>query len=252
MSSRKTSRGERTRTRRRRRLHARGMLAFLGGLGGVTVAAVLFALLPGTVADERAYASARPCTTPQALPEEECVRTAPFTVMKIYIQGGRGASSWAKVEDQAHGRRHVDFDSGEPLLRRLRVGDQVTAHVWRGDITAVSDRGLMQATGDSPQGAPLYDIAAALACAVVGGLGLTAAWWWLRRTGSCLSGHPRGLRMAGWITMGLVADVFATLWMLLWLDGPYWLHPIIWWSAAVFPVLAALAVQHRNGSGGVA
>ncbi|MEV6575033.1 hypothetical protein [Streptomyces sp. NPDC051577] len=55
--------------------------------------------------------------------------------------------------------------------------------------------------------------------------------------------------MAGWIALGLVVDTFATLWMLLWLVGPYWLHPIIW-SAAAFPVLAALAVQHRERSGG--
>ncbi|MFD3701364.1 hypothetical protein ACFWUZ_35575 [Streptomyces sp. NPDC058646] len=249
MSRRKTRRSERTHARRRRRLHAKGVLAFLGGLGGVAATAVLFALLPGTVADERAHASARPCTTPHVLPEEECVRTAPVTVMKIHIQGGRGTSYWAKVEDQAHGRRHVDFDSDEPLLRRLRVGDQVTAHVWRGEITAVSGRELTQATGDSPHGAPLYDIAAALACTVIGGLGLTAAWWWLCRTDSCLAGHPRELRMAGWIALGLVVDTFATLWMLLWLDGPYWLQSIIW-SAAAFPVLAALAVQHRKRSGG--
>ncbi|MCX4776929.1 hypothetical protein [Streptomyces sp. NBC_01264] len=54
MSSRKTSRGERSRNRRRRRLHAKGVLAFLGGLGGVVVPAVLLALLPRTVADARA------------------------------------------------------------------------------------------------------------------------------------------------------------------------------------------------------
>ncbi|MCY0949077.1 hypothetical protein [Streptomyces sp. H27-S2] len=206
MPARRTSRSERTRARRRRRPHAKGVLALLGGLSSVALAAVLFALLPGTVEDERAYASALLCTTPWALPEEECVRTEPYTVMKIYIQGGRGASYWAKVEDQAHGRRHVDFDGDEPLLRRLRVGDQVNAHVWRGDITAVSRRELIQATGGDPQGAPLYDIAAALACTVLGGLGLTAAWWWLRCTEACLAGHPRGLRMAGWIAMGLVAD----------------------------------------------
>ncbi|MFD8575602.1 hypothetical protein ACR3S4_02680 [Streptomyces sp. CH8.1] len=248
MSRRKTGRSQRTRARRRRRLHARGLLAFVGGLGGVGVATALFALLPGTVADERAHAAARPCTTPQALPEEECIRTTPVTVVKIHIQGGRGASYWAKVEDQARGRRHVNFDSDEPLLRQLRAGEQVTAHLWRGDVTAVSGRELIQATGDSPQGAPLYGIATALACTVMGGLGLTAAWWWLRRTDSCLVGHPRGLRLVGWIAMGLVADAFATLWMLLWLDGPYWLHPIVW-SAAAFPVPAALAVQHRHRRG---
>ncbi|MCY0933904.1 hypothetical protein [Streptomyces sp. H34-S4] len=249
MSARKTSRSERTRARRRRRLHAKGVLAFLGGLGSVAVAAALFTVLPETVAEERAYASARPCTTPQALPEEECIRTAPYTVLKIHIQGGRGAGYWAKVEDQAHGRRHVDFDTDEPLLRQLSVGDQVTAHVWRGDITAVSGREMVQASGDSPQGVPLYAIALGLVCAVMGGLGLAAAWWWLRRTDDCLAGHPRALRVSGWIAMGLAADAFATLWMLLWLDGPYWLHPIVW-SAATFPVLAALAVQRRRRGGG--
>ncbi|MFF5701027.1 hypothetical protein ACFY7H_00695 [Streptomyces sp. NPDC012794] len=208
----------------------------------------MFALLPGTVTDEHAHASAPPCTTPRALPEEECVRSLPYTVVKIHIQGGRGASYWAELEGQAHGRRHVDFDSDEPLLGRLRVGDQVTAHAWHGDITSVSGRGSIQTTGDSPQGAPLYVIAVGLMCAAVGGLGLAAAWWWLRRTDDCLPGHPRGLRVAGWICTGLAVDAFATLWLLLWLDGPYWLHPVIW-CAATLPVVAALAVRYRKRSG---
>ncbi|MGW0393408.1 hypothetical protein ACWDYJ_21415 [Streptomyces sp. NPDC003042] len=143
----------------------------------------------------------------------------------------------------------MDLDSDEPLLRRLRVGDQVTAHVWRGEITAVSGRELVQVTGDSPQGAPLYAIALGLVCSVMGGLGLAAAWWWLRRTDRCLTGHPRALRVSWWIAMGLIADAFAALWMLIWLDGPYWLHPIVW-STVAFPVLAVLAVQHRERSGG--
>ncbi|MEU9379319.1 hypothetical protein AB0D94_36965 [Streptomyces sp. NPDC048255] len=129
------------------------------------------------------------------------------------------------------------------------LGDPVTAHVWHRDITAVSGRELVQATGDDPRGAPLYIIASGLACAAMGGLGLMAAWWWLRRTDDRLAGHPRELRVSGWIAMGLVADAFAALWVLLWLDGPYWLHPIVR-SAVAFPVLAALPVQHRKRSGG--
>ncbi|MFJ8017458.1 hypothetical protein [Streptomyces sp. NPDC096339] len=203
-----------------------GALALLGGLVCLALAAAVLVGIPVTLAEERAYAAARPCPTAAPLPDEDCLREIPYTVVDAEASGGRSSGYRASLTNE-DGRVRVHFFGGQPLAYRLRKGDRVTARVWRGEITAVSRQAVTQATGADPDGDSRWGIAFGLALAAGGLFGLWAGWWLLRHPEEYQGGRTRPLAVAGWILAGALALVPLGVLGSIFLDAPLWYRIVV-------------------------
>ncbi|MEV7522172.1 hypothetical protein [Streptomyces sp. NPDC091371] len=226
-----------------------GALALLGGLVCLALAAAVFAGIPDTLAEERAYASARPCPTAAPLPDEDCLRDVPYTVVDAKADGGRSSGYWASLTNQA-GRTRVDFSGGEPLASHLRKGEPVTARVWRGGIMAVSWHSLTQATREDPDGNTRWGVLLGLVLTAGGVFGLWSGWWLLRHTEDYLAGRTRPLAVAGWCLTGVPALIPVSWAGSVFLAAPPWYRIVL--SAAFLAVAGKWllpAVVRRRPSG---
>lgn len=172
----------------------RGTLALLGGLVGLLLAAAVLAGVPDLLAKAEAYDAAVACPSADPLPDEDCLRDVPYTVVEVEAEGARSSGYQVSLVNQA-GRVRVGFDGGPPLASGLRKGDRVTARVWRGGITAVSGQGSTQPTDEDPDTASDWPILLGLALAAGGLFGLWSGRRLLRRPADFPAG--RWLRRPG-------------------------------------------------------
>ncbi|MFF8917302.1 hypothetical protein ACF08M_29330 [Streptomyces sp. NPDC015032] len=70
--------------------------------------------------------------------------------------------------------RSIDMGGSEPLLKRLRPGDNASVTMWRDYATAVRQGKVSQETADTPEGEPVFVCALALAVICGGAYGLYA------------------------------------------------------------------------------
>ncbi|MFD7555054.1 hypothetical protein ACFV9E_11035 [Streptomyces sp. NPDC059835] len=163
--------------RRPPRPRRRGALALLGGLVGLLLAAAVFAGVPDALAKAGAYDAAVACPSAAPLPDADCLREVPYTVVEVSAKGARSSGYLVDLADGS-GRVRVGFDGDPPLGSEPRKGDRVTARVWRGEITAVSGRGSTRPTDEDPDTASDWPVLLGLALTAGGLLGL----WYGRRS----------------------------------------------------------------------
>ncbi|MFJ3974192.1 hypothetical protein [Streptomyces sp. NPDC090021] len=115
----------------------------------------------------------------------------------------------------------------------LPAGDELNARVRHVDIAGGGSGEMAQAVAPLATEGPLYSMALTLVTLIIGTLGMFVCWRLLSPVGWAswgrLSlGRSKCLVVAAWAALALIADSFLILWLLVWLDGPYWLHPLLW------------------------
>lgn len=224
----------RDRARRVRKVRRRGMLALFAGAASLLAGVwLLVAVLPSSLAEERAFKAAAPCLSSVTAPRTDCLQATWFTIDDIRMRKGRGSSSSAHLSGPPAWSGRVDFASENPLLRRLHPGEQVAGTVWLGEVVTISAQGTRQWTSAHPVGDPLLTAGSCLVFVLAGGLGVFAGRWWVKRPQDCVHGNPAPLATAGWSVLGLCSYAIV---LMLWLraqDAPVWLLPVLWLIAAL-------------------
>lgn len=122
---------------RRQRRPAHPLPLMVAGIALLAVGLVaLPAMLPGALAEERAYVEAPPCSDAVASPHQagECRGRHDGVVVDEESTGsGRGKRNYAIVEIEGD-RYRLRVVGGRSSLDRFDVGDRVTAVSWRGEL----------------------------------------------------------------------------------------------------------------------
>ncbi|MFG2335527.1 hypothetical protein [Streptomyces yangpuensis] len=121
-----------------------------------------------------------------------------------------------------------DAPDEQTYAASLPAGDELNAQVGHLDIAGGGSSGMTQAIAPLATEGPLYSMALTLVTLIIGTLGMFASWCLLSPTGWASWRRSKCLVVAAWAALALIADSFLVLWLLLWLDGPYWLHPLLW------------------------
>jgi hypothetical protein len=151
-----------------------GLCAALLGVAGL-------AIVPDLIEDEKAFGTATACTTPSS-PQDDCLRSFDATVTRTVIREQNKSSEYTLYLDgPARVPRSIDMGDSEPLLKRLRPGDNVTVTIWRDYATEVRQGNVSQETADTPEGEPVVVCALALAAICGGAYGLHAGGTTLAR-----------------------------------------------------------------------
>ncbi|MGW2893178.1 hypothetical protein ACWDAO_00720 [Streptomyces sp. NPDC001212] len=168
-----------------------GAGAVLLGIVLLVAAGGVLAMVPDTMAEERAYQAARPCGSAVT---EDCLRSVQATVRDTVIKrGSKEYSRYAlELDGPDPGPWVVDLKGAEPLLRHLRAGDVVTVTMWRDYEIAVGKDGVTQPAKDTPEGRPGFTTAAALGT-------ITFGWFVVRVGGQVVARAP------GYATTGMRA-----------------------------------------------
>ncbi|WP_158072104.1 hypothetical protein [Streptomyces sp. CB01580] len=112
------------------------------------------AIVPDLIEDEKAFGTATACTAPSSL-QDDCRRSFDATVTRTVIRDQARSSEYTLyVDGPARVPRSIDVGGSEPLLKRLRPGDNVTVTMWRDYATAVRQGKVSQETADTPEGEP--------------------------------------------------------------------------------------------------
>ncbi|MEU2231679.1 hypothetical protein [Streptomyces vietnamensis] len=180
------------------------------GLAGLVVllagAALLIGVLPGVVAEERAFLAASECHGART---EDCLRAVSFTVESVNLQRGKGSGGRILVVSTQEGESRLQFNGIGPFLERVRTGDRVTGTIWRGRIVVLADSEGGQRTATHPVGGSLLGATFGIMLLLGGGLGTYAARWWIRHPGHSSHRHPPELVAACRATLGLGIYTFA-------------------------------------------
>ncbi|MFD0853480.1 hypothetical protein ACFQ07_14680, partial [Actinomadura adrarensis] len=113
------------------------MLALIGVLV-VIAGALMLALLPYTLAGERAYREAPPCPEGETR-SRECRSQFPATVAAKVTDGEGRSKNWFVSLRFADGsEQRVQVPSGRSVFEVLDVGEPVTVTAWRGQIREFS------------------------------------------------------------------------------------------------------------------
>ncbi|MFF9322483.1 hypothetical protein ACF1BP_29190 [Streptomyces sp. NPDC014735] len=190
---------------RRRTVRRRvwGLCAALLGAAMLLLGAAGLAIVPDLIEDEKAFGTATACTAPSSL-QDDCRRSFDATVTRTVIRDQARSSEYTLyVDGPARVPRSIDMGGSEPLLKRLRPGDNVTVTMWRDYATAVRQGKVSQETADTPEGEPVFVCALALAVICGGAYGLYAGGTALARArrhavrGLPATLVPRGKEAAG-------------------------------------------------------
>ncbi|MFF9592314.1 hypothetical protein ACF1FX_24355 [Streptomyces sp. NPDC014646] len=190
---------------RRRTVRRRvwGLCAALLGVAMLLLGAAGLAIVPDLIEDEKAFGTATACTAPSSL-QDDCRRSFDATVTRTVIRDQARSSEYTLyVDGPARVPRSIDMSGSEPLLKRLRPGDNVTVTMWRDYATAVRQGKVSQETADTPEGEPVFVCALALAVICGGAYGLYAGGTALARArrhavrGLPATLVPRGKEAAG-------------------------------------------------------
>ncbi|MFV5998596.1 hypothetical protein ACNPQM_41190 [Streptomyces sp. NPDC056231] len=180
-----------------------GLCAALLGVAMLLLGAAGLAVVPGLIEDEKAFGTAAACTTPSS-PQDDCLRSFDATVTRTVIrEQAKSSEHTLYLDGPARVPRSIDMGGSEPLLKRLRPGDNVTVTMWRDYATAVRQGKVSQETADTPEGEPVFVCALALAVICGGAYGLYAGGTALARArrhavrGLPATLVPRGKEAAG-------------------------------------------------------
>ncbi|MEU1801224.1 hypothetical protein [Streptomyces sp. NPDC019937] len=171
------------------------------GLLCVLVSAGLFAIVPGTLADERAYATAPAC--PGGTRSDACTVTVPATVKGTEDQpSGKSVRYWLLVTERGTDVvRRVRMAGSEPVYDSVRAGDEVTLTYWRGEIRTVTFGAAAQDTHASPAHGWRLPVAFGL-LALPFGIAMLLAGWAHRY-------RPFPAHTAPWpLTVGVLGSAF--------------------------------------------
>ncbi|MFE4593463.1 hypothetical protein [Streptomyces laurentii] len=126
------------------------------------------------------YRVAKVCSTDSPRPgwAEDCLRTVPLTVDTV--EQTRMGGYRATVSGAAW-RGPVSFGDSDPLMTDVRAGDRVDGVLWRGEVMALRQDGVRQATSDEPRDEPEALTAAATAMGVGAVVCLRFGLVWLVR-----------------------------------------------------------------------
>ncbi|MFI7360479.1 hypothetical protein ACIBTP_42110, partial [Streptomyces avidinii] len=151
-----------------------GLCAALLGIATLLLGVAGLTFLPGLIEDEKAFGTAASCTTSSSH-QDDCLRSFDATVTRTVIKEHAKSSEYTLyLNGPAPVPRSIDMGSSEPLLKRLRPGDDVTVTLWRDYATAVRQGKSSQETADTPEGESVFTCALALALICGGAYGLYA------------------------------------------------------------------------------
>jgi len=163
-------------TVRRRTIWRRvwGLCAALLGVVMLLLGAAGLAIVPSLIEDEKAFGTAASCTT-VSTSHDDCLRSFDATVTRTVIKEQNKSSEYTLyLNGPTQVPRSIDMGASEPLLKRLRPGDNVTVTLWRDYATEVRQGKVSQETADTPEGEPVFVCALALAVICGGAYSLYA------------------------------------------------------------------------------
>lgn len=165
----------------------------------VLVAAGLFATVPGTLADIRAYATAPAC--PGGTQADSCTTAVPATVKATQdVPHGKSVRYWLLFTERgADTTRRVRMSGTAPVYDTVRAGDGVTMTYWRHEIRSVTFHGATQDTWASPVDSWRLPVVLGLFLLPFG-LGVLGSGLWYR------SRYRSAAHLSPWqLSVGLVA-----------------------------------------------
>ncbi|MEW1635346.1 hypothetical protein AB0469_14850 [Streptomyces sp. NPDC093801] len=193
---------------------------------------VLAVQVPHDTGRLRDYAAAAPCPADSTAREwERCVRTVPFTVEEVKLNGERAKRFTATVAGAPFWNGKLSFGDPGPLLERLGPGNKVTGTVWRGQVMTLARGDIRQSTAEEPRDEA--QITAGIG--TYGGLTAALGLWFAAVR---LTGRPRLYEPHGWRGLGRPLLIAMAVICLAVAVASYMLG-IPWW--AVPAVAAALS-----------
>ncbi|MDQ0986563.1 hypothetical protein [Streptomyces sp. V2I9] len=145
----------------------------------VSAAAVLFALLPGSLSEARAFQAARPCERVggSAAENGDCLSTWPATVLSTEARPqGKGFARWATLDPGGDTPPfRVRLRGEHPVWEKLAPGTRVTVATWRDRAVWVEAGKERQDATDRPGPGAIVRLAVGLALLIVGGALLRAS-----------------------------------------------------------------------------
>jgi hypothetical protein len=81
---------------------------------------------------------------------------------------GKGGNYEVVLTGPAAAAGRLSLEDADPVLSRLRAGDQVKVEIWRGRRTMIAAYGRRQATSESPLGTPLSLLSLGVATCLLG------------------------------------------------------------------------------------
>ncbi|NUV98443.1 hypothetical protein [Streptomyces sp. CAI 127] len=160
-------------------------VVFASVVGSVLVlaAAVLFALLPGSLSEAADFRAARPCAEVAAPESGDCLSEWPATVVSTETgRSNKSVTNWVTLDGGAEEPPfRVRMRGHGPVWAKLAPGDRVTVLSWRDVVWAVQAGELRQDTTEMPDREPTVRLAVGLALLIVGTVFLRGAGWLHRR-----------------------------------------------------------------------
>jgi hypothetical protein len=139
---------------------ARGLLLPIGlGLLPVLAAVGLFAMVPGALARQDAYAAAPACTT--GTRSDSCRTAVPATVRGTEDEAqGKAVREYLLVTERGTETvQRIRMAGTKPVYQAADAGEEVTLTYWRGKVRTVTLEGASQATHESPSEDWRYPVA---------------------------------------------------------------------------------------------
>ncbi|MFI5725837.1 hypothetical protein [Streptomyces cyaneofuscatus] len=161
-------------------------VTFAAVVGSVLVlaAAVLFALLPGSLSEAREFRAARPCAEAAAPESGDCLSEWPATAVSTDLgRKNKAVTNWVTVDFGPGQERSVRIrmrGSG-PVWETLAPGDRVTALTWRDRLWGLEKGELRQDTTEKPGRTSTAQLALGLALLITGAVFLRGSGWLHRR-----------------------------------------------------------------------
>jgi hypothetical protein len=210
-----------------------GACATVLGLALAMVCYLVFTDLNPRRADRLAdYRVAKVCAAGHPLPgrAEDCLRTVPLTVDTVEETRG----GYRATVSGAAWRGKVSFGNTGPLMTGVRAGDRVDGILWRGDVMALRQDGVRQATSDEPRDEPEALTAVATALGVGASVCLRFGLVWLVRPDRYRPGLAR--RAGLWTIGGLFVSCALMALVVRALGWPDWVVPVGIVPATLVPV----------------
>ncbi|MFV0135426.1 hypothetical protein ACLGIH_19775 [Streptomyces sp. HMX87] len=166
------------------------------GLLLVLLSTGLFATVPSSLTDKRAYDTAPAC--PVGTASESCTTTVPAVVAgKEEESRVKSHLYWLLLAERGRDTaQRVCMAGADPVYDAVHAGDEVMLTYWRGEVRTVRFGALTQETQASPADDWRGPLAFGLLLLPLG-LGLLWGGWWHRRPSPAAQARPRQLTVVG-------------------------------------------------------
>ncbi|RII19726.1 hypothetical protein DSC45_06920 [Streptomyces sp. YIM 130001] len=161
------------------------------GLLSLLVGGVLFAQIPGALAESRTYADTPVCrTADEARSGSSCVAKVPADVEHTERRtGGKSTQYWLHVRElgpdrtgsREDGRVRMRLRQNSPAYAAARTGDRVTLSYWKGEVRAVDFGTVTLETWSSPANDWRLPAGVGLLVTPFGLFMLWTSWWYRNR-----------------------------------------------------------------------